>query len=755
MAPRKRIKIRGDHFPKGRLMVAVFAAVLALTSSLLLVPATRHDIRAALHHLFHRQSLIARHPISPTREAVVQEAPRKSTVRVSQDGMAPIAAVGPAIASSAAQGLARSATEIDPPPGPSIAQTDQDADRVRQAIALYRKADIAGGDAIAKTATSPTARLAMEWAVLRLQFSIVGLDREEAFAKDHPDWSASPWLRRRIEEAVAARKDDITGSIDPHLTSGPLETLGGKLALVRQNRERGQSAAAAELFRQVWCNDDISAAQEGPVLREFGDLLSKADHKLRMDRLLYKEQPQAALREALLAGPDLVLLAKARAAVIANAPSDAAIADVPKALQNDPGLVFARIQKARRANRADDAASLIFSAPHDPASLVDGDAWWSERRIVARMLLDHGDPNRAYRMVADHSAASPAMKIEAEFHAGWIALRFLGDAARAATHFATIATIAETPISKARAAYWQGRAAEAAGDDKAADAFYQAAAQYPISFYGQLAASRIGHAALALRVASPPAVGDARIQAVRVAEYLFAIGARDIALPLALDVSRNETSEAQVAAMGAVVERVRDAWATLAIGKTATQRGMALDETAFPTFGIPEYQPLGKSADLAVVYAIARQESEFEQRSLSTAGAKGLMQMMPATAKRTAAHVGVGYTDARLASDPAFNAQLGAAHLGELLDEQGGSYILTFAAYNAGGKNVKDWIDAYGDPRKPGVDPVDWIERIPFSETRNYVQRVMENLQIYRIRLGHGASVVLGSQGDPLPGKGT
>jgi soluble lytic murein transglycosylase len=512
------------------------------------------------------------------------------------------------------------------------------------------------------------------------------------------------------------------------------------------------------IIADVWRTADLTAGEEASILKEFGPLLTRADHKFRADRLLYKEQVQAALRVAALAGPDVKLLAAARASVInqaSPAAQDAAIAAVPKSLANDAGLTFARIQRARRANKIQDATALMVAAPRDPATLVDGDAWWVERRLIARKLLDLGDAKTAFAICANHAASSETSTIEAEFHAGWIALRFLDDSKAAAVHFDKAAAAAETPISKARAAYWQGRAAEAQRDSARAQGFYQAAALQPISFYGQLASAKLGRTSIDLRQPAAVAQGDDRREAIRVVELLYALGERDIALPLAFEIAKTEAADSQVAALAAVLTKAGDARGTLLVGKFATQRGLWLDESAFPTFGIPDYQPLVNSADRAVVYAIARQESEFEQRSVSTAGAKGLMQLITPTARQTAQKCGVSFDDVRLATDAAFNARIGAAHLGQLLSEQRGSYILTFAAYNAGSQRVKDWIAAYGDPRQPGVDPVDWIERIPFTETRNYVQRVFENLQVYRLRFGQSPKLLMVGADAGAPDKRT
>jgi soluble lytic murein transglycosylase len=394
------------------------------------------------------------------------------------------------------------------------------------------------------------------------------------------------------------------------------------------------------------------------------------------------------------------------------------------------------VQKLRRSAKHQEAAAILKAAPSDVAALVDGDAWWDERKMIARKLLDAGEPQLAYEVAAGHSATGAESLIEAEFHAGWIALRFLDRPAPALAHFARAAESASTPISQARAWYWQARAAELGEDPDDAQRLYSLAADHSSVYYGQLARARLGYADQPVRRAAEAAEDDQRIEAVRAVELFESIGEKDLAFRLTVDLAREITDDRQIAALGHVLTRAKDARATLIVGKLAAQRGVALDDIAFPTFGIPKFEKLERSAEMPVVYAIARQESAFQAQAASHAGAKGLMQMLPSTARRTAQRAGVPFDEKRLLQDPAFNAMLGAAHLSELMDEHGQSLILTFAAYNAGGHRVKQWIAAYGDPRKPDVDPIDWIERIPFTETRNYVQRVVENLGMYRARFG-------------------
>ena len=605
---------------------------------------------------------------------------------------------------------------------------------LREAIAAYRAGDLKAGDAAAQTTTNPTARTAADWAALRLMPRETGFDRIAAFLKAQPGWPTAAALRRRAEEAIYYDKRPPAEVIAWFSSRRP-ETAMGKWALARALQAANPTQAAA-MAREVWREADLTPSLETALRKDFPDALTRADHKARSDRLFYKDNAAASQRAALLAGADVLALAKAR-----ETPSDKTIAAVSPELRKDPSLQFAQIQKLRKDNKIDDAVKAMLEAPRDPALLVNADEWWTERRALARKLLDAGDPKTALRIVAEHSAQARDQRIDAEFHTGWIALRFVFDPTLAASAFERAANLAESPISIARAAYWQGRAAEALGKQADASRFYEKAAAHPIAYYGQLALTRLGRGKLAMRQPARIATGDDRAMAIRVVELLGALDQKDLATPLALESARTLEDEAQLAALGAVAARARDARTTLMVGKLGGQRGFLLDEAAFPTFGVPAFEPLPRSASPALVYAIARQESSFEARAQSGAGAKGLMQMLPSTARRTAQRAGVPFDEQRLMSDASFNAQLGAAHLGELMGEHPGSLILTFAAYNAGGRRVKEWIAISGDPRDPNVDPVDWVERIPFAETRNYVQRVTENFEIYRLLLGESATL--------------
>jgi soluble lytic murein transglycosylase len=612
----------------------------------------------------------------------------------------------------------------DPAPAPA------DTKGVAEAISAYRAGDLARGDAAAATANNKIARVAAEWAALRLLPREAGFERIATFLKDNPDWPLAAGLKRRAEELLHIDKRPAPEVLAWFRQNPPASALG-KLVYARALLAQGDQRTAHALVREVWREADLSPAQETNVLKDFPGALGKADHKLRADVFFYKDNAATALRAATLAGPDILALQRARSHV-----TPTAIEALAPEWRKDVSLIYAQAKKLRRENKFTEAAHLLNSAPIDATRLVNGDEWWVERRIIARKLLDLGETALAYKLCAEHSAQANDQRIEAEFHAGWIALRFLNDPNLAARHFASGSMQAKTPISIARMAYWSGRTFEAQNKPAQARAQYEIAAELPITYYGQLAMARLDRHTLTLRMPVKRAQGDDRALAIRVIDVLAALDQKDLASPIAIEAARNFTDEAQIAALAAATWRMGDARATLNVGKFANQRGFMIDEAAFPTFGIPQFEALPGSASPALVYSIARQESAFDSKAQSSAGAKGLMQMLASTAKRTAQRAGVAFDEQRLLSDASFNAKLGAAHLGELMVEHPGPLILTFAAYNAGGRRVREWIAAYGDPRDPKTDAVDWVERIPFTETRNYVQRVTENLEVYRHRFG-------------------
>jgi soluble lytic murein transglycosylase len=644
----------------------------------------------------------------------------------------------------------RSAAELEaaqtPAPLDPVILLGPDAEGFARALAAYKAGDFDGGDAAAGALRAPFAAAAAQWVGLRLHPKGGGLARLSRFSAEHEDWPAQDWLRRRAEEALFAEGAGIDAVKAFFAQAKPLTALG-KIALARALAREGDFEAAAPLAREVWRETELGQPLETALRKEFSDFLTPADHKYRADRLLYAEKNAAALRAAELAGKDVVLLAQARAAANEGSGGEKLFAAVPASLQKDPGLLFARLRLLRKQGKIAQAAELLLDAPRDPEQAVDGDAWWTERRLIARKLLDLGEARAAYAACAEHVAHSLGSRVDAEFHAGWIALRFLDDIPAAERHFARLEEIAETPAQKSRAAYWRARAAEArhsAGGDLVARDYYALAAIQSTTFYGQLALAKLTAANPAdsspLRAPLAPAEGDARDDSVRAVELLFAAGEREAAVALAAEGAKHLANEAQVAALAEAVARTRDARLSLTFGKLAAARGIALDDLAFPAYGVPVFAQLPGSAARSVIYAVARQESAFDPHVVSSAGAVGLMQMIDATARHTASAAGVSFDTHRLRTEPAFNAQLGAAHLGYLLQQNKGSYLLTFAAYNAGPRRVKEWIEAYGDPRSPDVDPIDWIERIPFSETRNYVQRVIENLVVYRAKFGESST---------------
>ncbi|MDP3896727.1 MAG: lytic transglycosylase domain-containing protein, partial [Mesorhizobium sp.] len=456
---------------------------------------------------------------------------------------------------------------------------------------------------------------------------------------DLAGWPGMATLRNNGERALY-REDPEPAAVVQAFAGGMPQTLQGARILARAHVALGNTAAAQAALSAIWRAEKLDDTSEAAVIKEFGSLLPAADHRARMEKMLYLERARSAARVATLAGAPA--LNAAWAAVIRGDKAAGKLLDQVPEAERGAGYVFAKARFLRRAKKYTESAAVMLTAPTDRESLVDPDAWWVERRALSRELLDLGDVNSAYRLAAAHAAESPALAVDAEFHAGWYALRGLKDPDRAAGHFSKIAEIAEGSTSRARAYYWLGRAAEAGGPG-ASKAYYQKAASYGTAFYGQLAAAKLGRGAIALGYPEPSAADRRNFhsrEAVRAIKRIEEAGFAPRSDMLYRDLAQQLTSPGELALLAAMAEGRGDHFLALRVGKIAAARGLAIGSLAHPTGAIPPSARVS-DAGMALAYAIARQESEFNVGAVSGAGARGLLQLLPATAKDMARKAGL------------------------------------------------------------------------------------------------------------------
>jgi soluble lytic murein transglycosylase len=631
--------------------------------------------------------------------------------------------------------------------GPALQTSDAEIALVKSSIDALRSGGASKATTVAAAISDPAARKLVEWIILRGDHSGADSKRYLAFIAGNPSWPNLAMFRRRAEAMLWVENVKPAQALS-FFNGSPPQSGMGRLVLARALLAQGDKEGASALVREAWRNDPLSADVEKQVLERHAEVLGRADHKARLEKRLFAADNETALRAARRLGGADVAIAQARIALNRKAGNAKKLLDaVPAEARHDPGYLLARAHVLRHDDKIADAAQVMLSAPRDLAQIYESEEWWVESRIMSRKLLDLGDARSAYQVVAD--AAEPTKensRVERHFMAGWIALRFLDDPATAATHFARIQDVSSHPTSQARSHYWLARVAEASHRGDQARAEYQAAAGASASYYGQLARARLGLAALAL--AAPPATPDKRAEAerlelVRALEILYALNERPLVISLMAGIGDTLDDVGTLSALGELAEQREDARGMLHLGKAALARGLPLDYYAFPTVGVPRYSPIGPGIDSAMLFAIIRQESMFDPADWSSAQAMGLMQVTPDAGRDTCKRFSCTYDVKRLKNDMPYNLQVGAAELGGVMEDYRGNYILAFAAYNAGRGRVSEWIARFGDPRDPKVDPVDWVERIPFMETRNYVQRVMENLQVYRTRFGNDVPLTI------------
>ncbi|MGY6536590.1 MAG: lytic transglycosylase domain-containing protein [Pararhodobacter sp.] len=593
------------------------------------------------------------------------------------------------------------------------------------------------------------ARIAL-WRALRAGEATT-LQSYADFLAGHDHWPLTNQIHRQAESLLDAAPAPVV--LEWFAAREPVSAEGA-LALIRALEASGDTARAQANARAVWRSQTLTEAQEATLLARHGDALRDL-HAERLDEMLWRGATANATRMLERVPAGQAALARARLALQSGADGvNALINAVPAALANDPGLAHDRFVWRMRAGNLDSAAELLAERSRDPQSLGRPESWALARERLVRRANNEGQYRLAYELASRHGLDDGLRFITLEWLAGHIALRRLNDPQTALRHFSVLGDRVSSPISLSRGAWWEAQAQDALGNTDAAREALARAAVHQTAFYGLLAAERLGQP-LDDALINPPAYPDwqqtalAQSDLLEAAFMLHAAGewheARRFIMHLATMLGDDEPALGALADLW--LERGEPNFA-VNVAKIAVQSGVVLPRANFPLTGL-ERLSLPAPADL--VMAIARRESEFDAAVISHADARGLLQVLPSTGALTARRLGVAFDAARLTTDPGFNALLGAGYLAQMADQFDGALPLIAAAYNAGPGRPRRWITEFGDPRDPSVDPIEWAERIPFAETRNYVQRVLETLVIYRAMLSGDPAIRLG---DMLRGRG-
>lgn len=559
-------------------------------------------------------------------------------------------------------------------------------------------------------------------------------DELAGFVTDNPDWPGLKGIMMIAEQKIpsGATNEQIVNWFN---ANAPL-TLPGFYRYIDALDAIGQGNKAVEAVRAKWIDKDFGSEDFSAFRSRFAPLLTQKDHVARLDRLLWDNNITGARAMYPFVSAGHQALAEARIALAAQSSNASAlVARVPDSLQRDSGLLLERLRWRRKNDDTEGAIDILMN---EPDNLAHADQWWDETNIIIRRLIEQKNFKLAYRIVSNSKLRTGFDYVQAEFIAGWLALRFLHKPELAHKHFVNLLGEANAPISRARGYYWAGRTYEAAGQKQDAEQAYQAAAAMNTTFYGQLAIAKL-YANPVIRATSEPTIPqNIRDQfmsrdAVRAVQRLYKIGENERARTFFRAISEAATQRIDFALLLELAYRMqRPDWAVNA-AKAANQKNFIMTGGAYPILDMRIPTP----PELALTHALIRQESQFKADAGSPAGARGLMQLMPGTAKDVCKKLGMEYHPGRLI-DPDYNVKLGTYFIQKQIDNFDGSYVLALAGYNAGPRRAREWIETFGDPRSPDVDAIDWIELIPIYETRNYVQRIIENLQFYRARLNKG-----------------
>lgn len=622
---------------------------------------------------------------------------------------------------------------------------DQDTALFRQGLAAARARDVSGARTAASQISDPTARKLVEWALLDTsaeQLSYGDLaDAQTRFA----GWPRAD-SRRNAAELLLDRSyagPDAASAL--FAQTGPT-TVQGAIALADAMEQRGRSDEARALIRDWWRTRSFDDASQSRILTRWGSALSRDDHETRLNMLLLGPHGPATRAMVTLVSPERQAVANAVMTLRTAYSPDAVVAGLSPAQAADPAVALERVRILRSQNRQSEGFALLAALPAAPSHTEGQNTLWSERRNYFLDALERRNWQAAYDAMAGHGFPSGERKVDAEFFAGWVALTKLNDPVRATAHFEALRQSSSTPITQGRALYWLGRAAEARGETPAAIQYYQAGARHIQTFYGQLAAEKAGQTTITLPSDPVPTAGDvASFEAnelVRAMRILGETGETSLFRVFAYQLDDDLPGATDLALLMDLSRAYGENFTAMMVGRAASQRGFLMPERQYP-IRIPPSVP--GAAPLEFTQAITRQESSFDPRARSHADARGMMQFLPATGAQVARQLGLPFSADRL-YEPDFNMTLGSFHLGDLMNNFGGSMLLTTVGYNAGPARPPQWVARCGDPRGGTVDPIDFIECAPFTETRNYMMRVMENMQVYKARLNGGSAPLTLSQ---------
>jgi soluble lytic murein transglycosylase len=644
------------------------------------------------------------------------------------------------------QALTGGKVDVQAPPVARPQPLSQDEfSSLTQAIDAAQAGDVERARSLQQSMDDPVARKLVLWAMVD-----AAADRLSFFELDQARRDLWGWPRAARRQAAAEKLLETSG-MSPQATVDWFKgeqpaTAQGAMALASALRSLGRTEEARKLIGRFWRETSFGADDQAQMLTRFGDLLTAEDNVQRADMLLYGQQGPAAQAMVALLAPDQQAAARARLALRASAANaNELVSALPASAQASPGVAYER-SRYLRAHGLDVIA--LGQAPFlDPTPTAEtADALWLERRNVINAALKAHDYKAGYEVAAHHGLPPGVDAAEAEFYAGWLALTKLKQPKLADAHFARIQQAGSSPITQSRALYWRGRAAEAMGDKAAAKDFYERGAQFTTAFYGQLAAEKAGLGEFALPKDPVPSPADrSRFEGrelIRASRLLARAGERELFRSFVMTVDDTLPNAEEYVLLSDLAKSYGDQDLSMKVARTGAQHGFVLLDRGYPMpmSLLPEAGP-----EKAFVFSVIRQESNFDPHMRSGPGARGMMQLMPGTASGLARSLGISYSASQL-DDPSYNVRLGSAYLDSIINNFGGSYPMAAAAYNAGPGRLPQWTAYCGDPRGSQTDPIDFIECIPFSETRNYVMRLMETMEVYRAKMNGGHAALTLSQ---------